>query len=80
VAVDPSARGDLSWQTEALCAETNLEAFHPDKGGSTRIAKAICAACDVRQQCLEYALTNKEPDGIWGGLTVTERRRLRRAA
>ena len=79
MAVDTSARRDLSWQTEALCAETDIEAFHPEKGGSTRVAKAICAGCDVRQQCLDYALTNRIPDGVWGGLSPLERK-ARRAA
>lgn len=79
MAVDASSR-DLRWQSEALCAETNIEAFHPEKGGSAMAAKAICARCDVRQQCLDYAMANDEPDGIWGGLSVTERRRLRRSA
>ena len=39
-------------------------------------AKAICAQCPVRQACLEYALTNRERDGVWGGATERERRRI----
>jgi hypothetical protein len=38
-------------------------------------AKEICAACNVRLQCLEWAITAREPDGIWGGMTPKERRR-----
>jgi WhiB family redox-sensing transcriptional regulator len=37
-------------------------------------AKRICSACEVRQECLEYALRTREPYGIWGGLTELERR------
>jgi WhiB family redox-sensing transcriptional regulator len=68
------------WQEEALCAQTDPEAFFPEKGGSTREAKRICTGCDVRVECLEYALANDERFGIWGGLSERERRRLKRAA
>ena len=69
-----------SWQEQALCAETDPEAFFPEKGGSTREAKKICTGCEVRTECLEYALANDERFGIWGGLSERERRRLRRRA
>ena len=66
-----------SWRLDALCAETDPEAFFPEKGGSTREAKRVCTGCDVRAECLEYALSNDERFGIWGGLSERERRRLR---
>jgi WhiB family redox-sensing transcriptional regulator len=69
---------DQGWQERALCAETDPEAFFPEKGGSTREAKKICTGCEVRAECLEYALANDERFGIWGGLSERERRRLRR--
>ncbi|SLC73292.1 WhiB family transcriptional regulator [Mycobacteroides abscessus] len=69
---------DESWQERALCAETDPEAFFPEKGGSTREAKRVCQGCEVKDQCLEYALTNDERFGIWGGLSERERRRLKR--
>jgi WhiB family redox-sensing transcriptional regulator len=72
--------GELGWQTEALCAQTDPEAFFPEKGGSTRDAKKVCGACNVRAECLEYALANDERFGIWGGLSERERRRLRKRA
>jgi WhiB family redox-sensing transcriptional regulator len=72
--------GALGWQSEALCAQTDPEAFFPEKGGSTRDAKRICTSCDVRAQCLEYALQNDERFGIWGGLSERERRKLKRRA
>lgn len=70
----------LGWQNDALCAQTNPEAFFPEKGGSTREAKRICESCEVRSDCLEYALENDERFGIWGGLSERERRKLRREA
>jgi WhiB family redox-sensing transcriptional regulator len=69
-----------SWQDRALCAQTDPEAFFPEKGGSTREAKKVCRTCEVRAECLEYALEHDERFGIWGGLSERERRRLKRQA
>jgi len=69
---------EQEWQDQALCAQTDPEAFFPEKGGSTREAKRICQACAVRDECLEYALEHDERFGIWGGLSDRERRRLKR--
>jgi WhiB family redox-sensing transcriptional regulator len=69
---------DDLWQENALCAQTDPEAFFPEKGGSTREAKRICQGCEVRDACLDYALANDERFGIWGGLSERERRRLKR--
>ncbi|TFB91065.1 MULTISPECIES: WhiB family transcriptional regulator [Cryobacterium] len=70
----------LSWQSDSLCAQTDPEAFFPEKGGSTRDAKKICSSCEVKTQCLQYALANDERFGIWGGLSERERRKLRKRA
>jgi len=72
--------GELAWQARALCAQTDPESFFPEKGGSTREAKRVCTTCEVRDQCLEYALIHDERFGIWGGLSERERRRVRRQA
>jgi WhiB family transcriptional regulator, redox-sensing transcriptional regulator len=72
--------GELSWQERALCAQTDPEAFFPEKGGSTREAKKVCVGCDVRSECLEYALAKDERFGIWGGLSERERRKLKKRA
>ncbi len=71
---------ELSWQADALCAQTDPEAFFPEKGGSTRDAKKVCSSCMVKSECLEYALENDERFGIWGGLSERERRRVRKRA
>ena len=72
--------GLLAWQDRALCAQTDPEAFFPEKGGSTREAKRVCTSCEVRSECLDYASGNDEPSGIWGGLSERERRKLKRRA
>lgn len=61
------------WEERALCAQVDGELFFPDKGESNRPAKRICARCEVRTQCLEYALENDERFGVWGGLSEKER-------
>ncbi|WP_156756712.1 WhiB family transcriptional regulator [Actinokineospora pegani] len=69
---------EQEWQERALCAQTDPEAFFPEKGGSTREAKRICLGCEVRSECLEYALAHDERFGIWGGLSERERRKLKK--
>lgn len=69
---------ELAWSERALCASTDPEAFFPELGGSTREAKKICLACEVRVECLDYAMTHGERFGIWGGLSERERKRLAR--
>ncbi len=71
---------EQDWQERALCAQTDPEAFFPEKGGSTREAKRVCLGCEVRAECLEYALEHDERFGIWGGLSERERRRLKKQA
>jgi len=79
ILLDPDDEPEtLPWQEEALCAQTDPEAFFPEKGGSTREAKRVCGRCDVRGECLSYALAHDERFGIWGGLSERERRRLKR--
>jgi WhiB family redox-sensing transcriptional regulator len=75
-----SAGEDIDWRVSALCSQTDPEAFFPEKGGSTREAKAVCRGCEVKQECLEYALDHDERFGIWGGLSERERRKLKRRA
>ncbi len=71
---------ELTWQERSLCAQTDPEAFFPEKGGSTREAKKVCVGCEVRAECLEYALEHDERFGIWGGLSERERRKLKKRA
>jgi WhiB family transcriptional regulator, redox-sensing transcriptional regulator len=79
--VPGSSTGDeVDWHERALCAQTDPEAFFPEKGGSTREAKKICTGCEVRAECLSYALANDERFGIWGGMSERERRKLKRRA
>lgn len=71
------AADDSHWSLSGLCRQADPDLFFPEKGGSTRNAKQICAKCPVRRQCLEYAMATDQPFGVWGGLSEGERRRLR---
>jgi WhiB family redox-sensing transcriptional regulator len=71
-------REEFRWQDQASCLGMDPDLFFPERGASTRDAKAICAACPVRVECLEFALSNGEKFGIWGGMSERERRRVRR--
>ena len=70
--------GERRWQEEANCLGVDPDLFFPERGASTREAKAVCRSCEVRSECLEYALAHGEKFGIWGGLSERERRRVRR--
>lgn len=62
----------------AVCSETDPEAFFPEKGGSTKVAKQVCLLCELKDECLNYALENNQRFGIWGGLSERERRKLKK--
>jgi WhiB family redox-sensing transcriptional regulator len=67
-----------NWRERALCAQTDPEAFYPDKGGSTRDAKRVCKSCEVTAECLAFALAHDERFGIWGGMSERERRKIKK--
>ncbi len=71
-----------SWHRRALCGGVDTTVFFPaddeyppERRHRERVAKAICAACPVRQPCALYALVHRELHGVWGGLSEADRRR-----
>lgn len=68
------------WTEEALCSQTDPDAFFPERGATNQDAKRVCRACPVRTECLSFAFANDEHWGIWGGLSERERRRLSKRA
>ena len=79
IGVNLLAATDADWRQQALCAQTDPEEFFAEKGGTTKAAKQICGACEVRTQCLSHALAADERYGVWGGLSERERRRFKRS-
>jgi WhiB family transcriptional regulator, redox-sensing transcriptional regulator len=67
-----------SWRQHAACRDLDTNVFFPLSDDEAAPAKAVCATCPVREDCLEFALATRQSDGVWGGLTESERRRLRR--
>jgi WhiB family redox-sensing transcriptional regulator len=68
----------LAWADSAGCANADPDLFFPPSGADTGYARSICRSCPVRRQCLDYALHTGQKHGIWGGMTESQRRRLRR--
>jgi len=70
---------DLSWRLRGACRGLDPEIFYPaTEEEDIQRAKVVCNTCVVQQQCLEFALANRESEGIWGGATEKERRRILR--
>jgi WhiB family redox-sensing transcriptional regulator len=84
--VTPSSERGYDWRDDAACV-SNPNLFHAPfaeksqaKERREQEAKTVCRTCEVRLDCLEYALSRPEPDGVWGGMGEQERRDLRREA
>ena len=60
------------------CRGLDASIFYPDNDEDARIATEVCQECGVRRACLEFALTQREKAGVWGGATERERRRILR--
>jgi WhiB family transcriptional regulator, redox-sensing transcriptional regulator len=69
---------NATWRQKAACQGLDPEIFYPPSEEEAEEAKVICGQCPVRQLCLEHALNGRERDGVWGGRTERERRRLLR--
>jgi WhiB family redox-sensing transcriptional regulator len=64
------------WYERANCRGLGAGLFYLDRGVDDSTAKAVCAGCEVRTQCLTEALERHEMYGVWGGCSVRQRRRL----
>ena len=74
----------MEWVHRARCKDEDPELFFPvgttgPAAAQIDAAKAVCAGCDVRLQCLEWALSTGQDAGVWGGTSEEERRSIRRA-
>jgi len=71
---------DIDWRKDASCTGVESDIFFPaaEDESASKQAKEICAACPVREACLQYSLSTNQAAGVWGGLDEGERRRLRR--
>ena len=74
---------DYRWRKDAACRDTSPDLFFPVGTTGPAIeqienAKAVCRECEVREPCLQFALTTNQDSGIWGGTSEEERRQIRR--
>lgn len=79
-----STRDDSRWRDDAACRNTDPDLFFPvgsidEAAEETRAALDLCQRCPVREQCLEFAMVTNQRDGIWGGMSEEDRRRMRSA-
>tara|TARA_Y100000361_G_C11091414_1_gene306636 strand:- start:115 stop:402 length:288 start_codon:yes stop_codon:yes gene_type:complete len=68
----------MDWADQGKCRDLQTDIFFAEGGKQAKLAKVICVACPVREECLDYAIRNFELYGIWGGYTAPERRDLRK--
>jgi WhiB family transcriptional regulator, redox-sensing transcriptional regulator len=75
---------DQTWQRQAACRGPQKSVFFPpthfekkdERESRERRAKEICSECSVRMACLQYALQIREPNGVWGGMSESERKQI----
>ncbi len=72
---------EASWKLHGACNGLDASIFYPNDDDdplelNANEAKEVCAGCHVRVSCLEYALASRERDGVWGGATARERRKI----
>ena len=87
VALSSTRNLDLAndnWRDGSACRDTDPTLFFPVGTTGAAIdqiasAKAVCETCDVKEPCLEFALSTNQDSGVWGGTSEEERRKLRRA-
>jgi WhiB family transcriptional regulator, redox-sensing transcriptional regulator len=69
---------DMTWRADAACRNLDTDIFFPDSESDAAPALEVCASCPVRTQCLDWAIATRQHDGVWGGTTESERKRIRR--
>jgi WhiB family redox-sensing transcriptional regulator len=77
--VEQQLPDEYAWMLRGTCRGADTREFFPSNGLGVEAAQQICRACPVKQECLEYALQNHIEQGVWGGASERERRRILRA-
>jgi WhiB family redox-sensing transcriptional regulator len=82
--IRPDSIGVETWRDAAACRSIDPDLFFPIGTTGTALdhiaaAKAVCGACPVKAECLEFALETNQDSGVWGGASEEERRQIRRA-
>ena len=72
------AIADVAWRSKGACQGLDAEIFYPENEDHAEFALSVCGECAVRIACLEYALDTREQQGVWGGATARDRRKMLR--
>ncbi|MEY4656908.1 MAG: hypothetical protein RL073_1135 [Actinomycetota bacterium] len=72
------AIADVTWRSSGACQGLDAEIFYPENEDHADFALSVCEQCAVRIACLNYALDNREQQGVWGGATARDRRKMLR--
>lgn len=77
------AISSYDWMERGNCARTNDRRFFSDSGSTAQadqnaVRKEFCNSCPVKTECLNYAIDNRIDNGVWGGASERERRRIRK--
>ncbi len=67
---------ELKWWDLGACRGLDASVFYPEDDEGAEAAKSVCASCSVQSACLDYALSEREKAGVWGGATERDRRRM----
>ncbi len=74
----PDLPDEYAWMLQGSCRGANTREFFPSNGLGVEAAQRVCHGCEVKQECLEYALLHHIEQGVWGGASERERRRILR--
>jgi len=72
------AIADVVWRSKGACQGLDAEIFYPENEDHAEFALSVCEQCAVRIACLDYALDTREQQGVWGGATARDRRKMLR--
>jgi len=72
------AIADVVWRSKGACQGLDAEIFYPENEDHAEFALSVCGQCVVRIACLDYALDTREQQGVWGGATARDRRKMLR--
>lgn len=70
---------EYAWMLRGICRGADTREFFPSNGLGVEAAQRICRGCPVQDECLEYALLHRIEQGVWGGASERERRRILRS-
>ena len=70
---------EYAWMLHSRCRGADTREFFPSNGLGVEAAQRVCQGCPVREECLEYALLHRIEQGVWGGASERERRRILRS-